>query len=267
LYLNTSTLAAKPLISDPSAALQSPPLPPPSHIDSLEQDQINRKLQSDIEELVSAHIDTAHKVYDMETENESLRKKLQTAEEELALLQDSIKHAEGREQAVIGLLNEAETARNGAQDACAQALTAIQELLDGQRVIEAAKFKAEAELNVLRGMFRAVEGQLVRAEQELRSRPEPFSKPTVDVAVQSEPLRSDTEASAQAHRLAIACLTAVDLQDASSVDQDETCSTPVPSPDYMHHPNPGMADFHNIPGLLDAFKDIDNLVRTAFDAS
>ncbi|KAG9085243.1 hypothetical protein FRC06_003687 [Ceratobasidium sp. 370] len=241
------SLAAKQAASPPSPVSLPPPLPSPSpsSLDDIDQRQLNLKLQSDIQKLVSDHIDTVHEVLELETKNENLQNKLEAAEQELAQLRDSLKAAETREQALATQLSEAESERDGAQDACTQALAGIQGLLANQQVAEAAKLQVEAELQQLRERFGAVEAQLALAEAQLKL----SSKHTAEVGVQSESFGADAEAS-----------------DASSVDLDDACTTPIPTTDHDQY-LAAKPDQHDFLGFLDAFHDIDNLVKGAFGGS
>ncbi|QRW08283.1 hypothetical protein RhiLY_07282 [Ceratobasidium sp. AG-Ba] len=224
-----SSPSTKPVPSSPSPVSLGPLVPPPS-VDTVDQRQLNLKLQSDIKQLVSDHLDIVQGLSEVKNENENLHQKLQAAEQELARMQDLLKDTEAREKTLTSQLSKAEFDRDGAQDACTQALAAIKDLLANQQNAEAAKLRAEAELQQLREKFAALEVQL--AQREL---PLVLPKHTAEIG------------------------------DASSIDPDEGIKTPTPVPDSAHHTLPGKPDLHDIPGFLDAFNDIDKLVMGAFN--
>ncbi|KAG9123713.1 hypothetical protein FRC07_014183 [Ceratobasidium sp. 392] len=266
--LRTPPPSVKQVASPPSSvSLPPPPSSPPlsSHGD-VDQHQLNLKLKSDIEKLVSDYIDIEHEVLDMKTKNKNLENKREAAEQELVQLRSSLEATEAREQALATQLSYTESERDGAQDACTQALAGIQHLLANQQNVEATNSKLETELRELRKVFGAVEGQLARAEAQLMSQVVP-PKQMAEVGVQSESLRADTEASAQNLRLGLAGLIPPELQDASSVDPDDACATPTPAADPDQYPLPAKPDQHDFSGFLDAFNDIDNLVRGVFNSS
>lgn len=57
----------------------------------------------------------------------------------------------------------------------------------------------------------------------------------------------------------------LNAQEASSVDPEEICTTPTIVPEYMHQADSGKVNLEHLPELMGAFKDIDELLRTAFD--
>lgn len=212
-----------------------------AHVDSLQQTQINRKLQTDIQELVSAQIDSVAKVQEVEEENQRLKARLRTREEEFALLEDTVKRVEQREQAAIALLSDAEAVHNATKKAYARDQEEMLSLRHSYRALESAKTKAEAELEALREKFGKLEAQLLRAQEQLRS--SSLSKRSGELSMHSDSPRLET--------------------DVSSVEQDDICVTPATTVDFVR---PGLekATLQNLPSLLDAFKDIDDLVRSAF---
>ncbi|KAG8768245.1 hypothetical protein FRC12_005689 [Ceratobasidium sp. 428] len=243
--------AAKPVVSPPSpVSLRPPPSSPPmsprppmSNLGDIDEHQLNLKLQSDIRDLVSDRVDAAREAFDMQLKTENLQHQLQVAKQELVQLRSSVEAAKTREEALASRLSKAEADRDGAQEACTQALEGIKALWADQQTTQAAKLQLEAELQQLRGMYGAVQAQLAQAQAQLRSQLMP-PKHTAEVGVQSESFRADTE-------------------DASSVEPDDACATPAPT-DHDQHSLPTKPDQHDFTGFLDAFNDIDNLVRGVF---
>lgn len=164
-----------------------------AHIDSLEQTQINRKLQTDIQELVSAQIDSTTKVLEVEAENERLRARLRNSEEEYALLEDTVKRVEGREQAAIALLSDTEAVHNATKKAYARDREEMLLLKDSYEAVNSAKIKAETDLKALKEKFGALEAQFLRAQEQLRS--SSLSKPSAEPSARSESPRLGTDVS------------------------------------------------------------------------
>lgn len=235
----SSPPSTKPIMPLPSPISVAPLLPSPGPDDG-DLRQLNMKLNSDIRQLVSDHVDALQKVVDAETETQDLQRKLQSTEEELAHTINSLEAAEAREQTLANQLAKAEFDRDGAQDACTQALAAIKDLLVNQQSAEAAKHRAEVELQQLRDKLAVLELHLIQ-----RGLTPVFSRHTAEIGVQSKPLVVDTEG-------------------ALRIDLGEAIETPVPAPDNVQYPFHTKLDPHDIPGFLDAFNDIDKLVMGAF---
>ncbi|CAE6499301.1 unnamed protein product [Rhizoctonia solani] len=224
----------------PSPRPRSPQQAGPPHTtqaESAEQMQISRKLKTDIQDLVSTHIDSMAKVQEAEAENQRLKTRLQNAEEELALLEDTVKRVEGREQAAIALLTETET-RSQEQ---------LQSLGDSFKTVESAKIKAETELEALKQKYGVLEAQLLSTQEQLRLFS--LSKRSVDRSMRAH---SDSPRSG------------LGTDKASSAEQDGTRITPAVTTDFAHNPGLEKCTLQNLAGLLDAFKEIDDLVRSAF---
>ncbi|KAJ1304770.1 hypothetical protein OPQ81_005906 [Rhizoctonia solani] len=226
----------------PSALPQSSEQAGPSQttqvVEAVEQTQINQKLKTDIRDLVSTHIDSMAKVQEFEAENQRLKARLRIAEEELALLEDTVKRVEGREEAAIALLTETETRSQGQ----------LQSLRNRFEAMESAKIKAETDLDALKQKYGVLEAQLLSTQEQLRLFS--LSKRSVD---RSMPMYSDSPRSG------------LDTN-ASNTDRDDTRSTPATTADYERNPSLEKGTLQNLAGLLDAFKEIDDLVRNAFRA-
>ncbi|CAE6512798.1 unnamed protein product [Rhizoctonia solani] len=203
-----------------------------------EQAQINQKLKPDIRDPVSIHIESmATKMQEIEVENQRLKARLQNSEGDLALLEDTVKRVEGREQAAIALLTETET-RSQEQ---------LQSLRNSFKAVESAKSKAEAELETLKQKYGVLEAQLLSTQEQLRLFS--LSKRSVDrsIGVHSDSPRPGHE-----------------IDKASTAEQDDTRITPSAATDFARNPGIEKGTLQNLAGLLDAFKEIDDLVRSAF---
>ncbi|GAB1525024.1 hypothetical protein RhiTH_008180 [Rhizoctonia solani] len=220
----------KPRQQTPTQAIQ---------IERPEQTQIdkNKKLETDIRDLVSTHIDSISKVQEAEIENQRLRARLRNSEEELALLADTVKRVEGREQAAIALLTETET-RSQEQ---------LQLLRNSLEVVESAKTKAEIDLETLKQKYGILEAQLLSTQEQLRLFS--LSRRSIDQSMRalSDSPRPGLEAAK-----------------ASSIERDDVFITPTSATDYTRNPILGKGTLQNMAGLLDAFKEIDDLVKSAF---
>ncbi|CAE6416385.1 unnamed protein product [Rhizoctonia solani] len=207
--------------------------------ESTEQTQVdkNKKLETDIRDLVSTHIDSMAKVQEAEAENHRLTALLRNSEEELALLADTVKRVEGREQAVIALLTETET-RSQEQ---------LQQLRSGFETVESAKVKAETDLETLKQKYGVLEAQLLSTQEQLRLFS--LSKRSVD---QSMRAHSDSPRPG------------FEIVKASSMERDDTGIAPASATDFARNPILGKGTLQNMAGLLDAFKEIDDLVKSAF---
>ncbi|CAE6438736.1 unnamed protein product [Rhizoctonia solani] len=203
-----------------------------------EQAQINQKLKPDIRDSVSIHIESmATKMQEIEAENQRLKARLRNSEGDLALLEDTVKRVEGREQAAIALLTETET-RSQEQ---------LQSLRNSFKAAESVKAKAEAELETLKQKYGILEAQLLSTQEQLRLFS--LSKRSVDrsIGVHSDPPRPGLE-----------------TDKASTAEQDDTCITPSTATDFARNAGLEKGTLQNLAGLLDAFKEIDDLVRSAF---
>ncbi|KAF8757156.1 hypothetical protein RHS01_03704 [Rhizoctonia solani] len=220
----------KPRQQTPTQAIQ---------IERPEQTQIdkNKKLETDIRDLVSTHIDSISKVQEAEIENQRLRARLRNSEEELALLADTVKRVEGREQAAIALLTETET-RSQEQ---------LQLLRNSLEVVESAKTKAEIDLETLKQKYGILEAQLLSTQEQLRLFS--LSRRSIDQSMRalSDSPRPGLEAAVSCHKHTQYIPLTGELQKASSIERDDVEGDP---------PKHG--------GLLDAFKEIDDLVKSAF---
>ncbi|CEL60715.1 hypothetical protein RSOLAG1IB_03954 [Rhizoctonia solani AG-1 IB] len=198
-----------------------------TQVESTQKIQIdkNKKLETDIRDLVSTHIDSMAKVQEAEAENQRLAARLRNSEEELALLADTVKRVEGREQAAIGLLTETET-RSQEQ---------LQLLRNSLEAVESAKTKAETDLEMLRQKYGVLEAQLLSTQEQLRLFS--LSKRSVDQSMRAH---------SGSPRLGY------ETVKASSVERDDAA------------PVLGKGSLQNMAGLLDAFKEIDDLVKSAF---
>jgi chromosome segregation ATPase len=229
-------VATKPRLQSPARTTQ---------VESTQKIQIdkNKKLETDIRDLVSTHIDSMAKVQEAEAENQRLAARLRNSEEELALLADTVKQVEGREQAAIGLLTETET-RSQEQ---------LQLLRNSLEAVESAKTKAETDLEMLRQKYGVLEAQLLSTQEQLRLFS--LSKRSVDQSMRahsgSPRLGYETVVSCHEHTIQHVHLTG-ELQKASSVERDDAA------------PVLGKGTLQNMAGLLDAFKEIDDLVKSAF---
>ncbi|KAG8691493.1 hypothetical protein FRC11_002679 [Ceratobasidium sp. 423] len=226
----------------PSHHPRSPEQAGPPHtiqVESVDQTQISQKLKTDIRDLVSTHIDSMAKVQEAEAENQKLKTRLRNAEEELALLEDTVKRVEGREQAAIALLTETET-RSQEQ---------LQSLRNSFKAVESAKTKAETELEALKQKYGILEAQLLSTQEQLRLFS--LSKRSVDLSMRAH---SDSPRSGP------------ETDKTSSAEQDGTCVTPATTTDFARNPGLEKCTLQNLAGLLDAFKEIDDLVRSAFHA-
>ncbi|ELU42737.1 hypothetical protein AG1IA_03243 [Rhizoctonia solani AG-1 IA] len=237
----------KPRQQTPTQAIQ---------IERPEQTQIdkNKKLETDIRDLVSTHIDSISKVQEAEIENQRLRARLRNSEEELALLADTVKRVEGREQAAIALLTETET-RSQEQ---------LQLLRNSLEVVESAKTKAEIDLETLKQKYGILEAQLLSTQEQLRLFS--LSRRSIDQSMRalSDSPRPGLEAAVSCHKHTQYIPLTGELQKASSIERDDVFITPTSATDYTRNPILGKGTLQNMAGLLDAFKEIDDLVKSAF---
>ncbi|CAE6439043.1 unnamed protein product [Rhizoctonia solani] len=205
--------------------------------ESVEHTQTNQKLNTDIRDLVSAHGESMAKLQEVEAENERLKAQLRNSEEELALLEDTVKRVEGREQAAIALLTETET-RSQEQ---------LQSLRRNFEVVGSAKIKAETELESLKQKYGVLEAQLLSTQEQLRLFS--LSKRSIDRSMRAP---SDSPRPG------------FEINKASSAERDDTYVASATATDFARNPGLEKGTLQNLAGLLDAFKEIDDLVRSAF---
>ncbi|KAF8608681.1 hypothetical protein BDV93DRAFT_518746 [Ceratobasidium sp. AG-I] len=245
---------------EPSVAVSAPELASAAAKPTTDINILNQRLTKNITELVSTTIDAASQIHELKMDNEKLREQLESSQEVADLLRDTVKHIEGREQAVIALLNKSESDQNALKELNVKVVQGIQGLRQRYGEVGVAKAKAEAECEAMakrvgfletqlastHAQLASTQTQLANARGQLVSRLQPSKLPTVEASAQTESLRAGTE-------------------DASSVDQEDLCATPPVALEYMHHADPGKANLEHLPELMGAFKDIDELLRTAFD--
>ncbi|CAE6542636.1 hypothetical protein RSOLAG22IIIB_00105 [Rhizoctonia solani] len=200
------------------------------------QTQTSQKLESDRREPVFTQNEPmATKLQEMEAENQKLKARLRNSEEDLALLEDTVKRVEGREQAAITLLTETE-ARGQEQ---------LQSLRNSLKFVESVKNKTEIELEALKQKYGVLEAQLFSTQEQLRLFS--LSRRALD-----RPMRAHSDSPRSG----------LETDKASVTEQDDICITPAT--DFARNPGLEKGTLQNLAGLLDAFKEIDDLVRSAF---
>ncbi|KAH7339805.1 hypothetical protein B0J17DRAFT_656848 [Rhizoctonia solani] len=241
--LLTAAQAAQAALSSPAKPTTGPRSPEqagPSQTSQpkrVEQTQDNKKLKTDIKDIVSAHEESMAKLQEVEAENQRLKAQLRNSEEELALLEDTVKRVEGREQAAIALLTETET-RSQEQ---------LQSLRSNCEAVGSAKIKAETELESLKQKYGVLEAQLLSTQEQLRLFS--LSKRSIDRSMRAH---SDSPRPG------------FETNKASSAERDDTYVTSATATDFGRNPGLEKGTLQNLAGLLDAFKEIDDLVRSAF---
>ncbi|CAE7228585.1 unnamed protein product [Rhizoctonia solani] len=230
--------------SSPSKPFPRPKTPEPvgpsqtSQVEEVEQTQVKPKLKPEIQNSVSTQIESmTAKMQETEAENQRLKARLRNSEEDLALLEDTVKRVEGREQAAIALLTETET-RSQEQ---------LQSLRDSFKAVQSVKVKTEAELEALKRKYGVLEAQLLSTQEQLRLFS--LSKRSDDRSIRAH---SDSPRPGP------------ETDKASSAEHDDDCITPATAAEFVRNPGSAKGTLQNLAGLLDAFKEIDDLVRSAF---